>query len=101
MKLKHLVLICAGLVLFLTGCQHVAGNYRAIQTDTTALPDSTKIIVVDGKEYKCVNEDGTWRCVELEALSKMLTRDGQPDASQRSAWSDLGHNRPQGQNERR
>lgn len=102
MKPKHLILICAGLVLFLTGCGgYIPGNYGAVQTDTTALADSTKTIVVDGRKYKCINEDGTWRCVTLEDFSKMLTRDGQPNASHRSAWLDPSHNRPQGQNERR
>ncbi|MBU2214179.1 hypothetical protein KJ996_06130 [Patescibacteria group bacterium] len=98
MKPKYSVLICAGLILFLTGCEYYAGNFPEPRSDVTTLPDSTKVIVVDGKQRKCVYANGTWRCVELKTMEEMLTG-GQPDASERSNKFVPQQNRPQSQNE--
>jgi hypothetical protein len=65
-----LLLINAILVLMclIVGCGYVAGNYPP--PDPTAVPDSNKIITVNGKRYRCLNKDGTWKCEAIaEALS--------------------------------
>jgi hypothetical protein len=60
-----LALVC------LAGC-YVAGNYppdyypHGTPPDTTAVPDSNKVITVNGKRYKCLKEDGSWKCVGIE-----------------------------------
>lgn len=47
------------MLVFLAGCGY---SYHPQFRDTTVIPDSTKVFVVDGKSYRCVNKDGTWRC---------------------------------------
>lgn len=63
-------IIGAVLLSCLLGCGYVAGNYPPTD-DPTAVPDSNKVITVNGKQYRCVNRDGTWRCQAIgEALAK-------------------------------
>lgn len=64
----------------LLGCGYVASNYPP--TDPTAVPDSNKVITVNGKQYRCVNRDGTWKCEELKVFFDSFNNHG-ADASQR------------------
>lgn len=54
----------AGVILTLiliTGCGY---SYHP-RIDYTAMPDSTDVFVVNGKSYRCVNKDGTWKCESI------------------------------------
>lgn len=73
MKRSATIIISAILALVcLAGCGYVAGNYPP--PDPTAVPDSTKTIVVNGKKYRCVNRDGSWRCESLAETAANLKR---------------------------
>jgi len=62
-------IISAVALACLLGCGHVPGNYPP--SDVTAVPDSSKVISIHGKRYRCINRDGTWRCQAIgEALAK-------------------------------
>jgi hypothetical protein len=65
MRRNTIIVISVILTLaLLAGCTYVAGNYHP--PDPTAIPDSTKVLIVNGKRYKCLKEDGTWKCVGIE-----------------------------------
>ncbi len=85
------------LAILLSSCGYQAGNFPHINTSASYISatDSTgmqKIIVVNGKKYTCINEDGTWRCVDLEIFTKKLTGARDLDASQQN--SNIGPNNP-------
>lgn len=56
-------------LIMIAGCGY---SYRS-PLNTAATPDSTQVFVVKGKSYRCVKEDGTWRCeaiADAEARAK-------------------------------
>ncbi len=56
-------------LIFIAGCGY---SYRSRHDEvTTASPDTTNVFVVDGKSYRCINKDGTWRC---EAIADVEAR---------------------------
>ncbi|MBT4849861.1 hypothetical protein HON36_03340 [Candidatus Parcubacteria bacterium] len=93
MRRISLVLSVCLLATLLCSCSY----HPPINTATSyiASNDSTgtqKIIVVNGKKYTCINEDGTWRCVELADFENKLTGMGSLNASQQN--SNIGPNNP-------
>jgi hypothetical protein len=55
-------------LILIAGCGY---SYHTQLRDTTAIPDSTEVFVVNGKSYRCINRDGTWRC---EAIAEAQSR---------------------------
>ncbi len=64
----------------LAGCSHVAGNAPPPDTKTTTAPT---LVGVDGRKYRCFNDDGTLRCEELRALLAGVDNNLPVEASQR------------------
>ena len=88
--MKPKTFIAAGSALLLAqlaGCGYVAGNYPPPPAGIAA-PDT--IIVVDGRKYRCFNEDGTMRCEELRAAFAGVDNKVPVEAAQR------GRGRPAG-----
>lgn len=82
-----LILSLCLMAMLLSACGYQAGNFPPIHTDSAKAPadtSQTKTIVVNGKKYTCINQDGTWRCVELETLAKKLTGHGDLNAAEQN-----------------
>lgn len=91
-----LLSICL-LTMLLCSCSY-QGSIANTTTSSISASDSTstqKIITINGKKYTCINEDGTWRCVELEIFAKKLNGIADLNASQQNS-----NIRPNGPNER-
>jgi len=81
------VFFAAGSTLMLAqlaGCGYVAGNYPPPSAGTAA---RDTVVVVDGRSYRCFNEDGTLRCEELRAVFAGAGNEVPAEASQRG----MGH----------
>lgn len=79
--------ICLTAIL-LCSCSYQAGNYPPAYSTNISASDSTgnqKIITINGKKYTCINEDGTWRCVELDIFTKKITGHSDLNASEQNA----------------
>jgi hypothetical protein len=88
MKLKAVVATGSAMILAqLAGCGYVAGNYPSPHA---GFATRDTIVVVDGRKYRCFNEDGTMRCEELRAAFAGIDNKLPVEASQRGLGPPAG-----------
>lgn len=81
--MKISLFVASGMALILTpltGCRYVAGNYPPPHA---GIATADTIMVVDGRRYRCFNEDGTMRCEAMRAVFTGIDNDVPAEASQR------------------